>query len=782
MTIRQRILMLVALSFAALLVVGGYAVYRSVDSEVEVRRVTEGVVPTTIDSVSLMGQLKDVQIAVLDMVAAPDTETLKQKWDELRERKGALERAIKAQEEKADSQAQKGLVKEVEESLKNYFSAIDDTAKFRLAGQKALAEANLAATVEQYLREQGQIIGTLQVEKTRSKDEAIVNLNDSLASTVSGLTTLSLVAIIGLALLGWLLYRQIVLPIGVMQRKMTEIATSQDYSHRLEVDRQDEIGQSMRAFNVMIEKIEESAELVRQKSADIHAMLHAVPQGILTLEAGGIIHPEYSEFLAEILETRDIAGRDIFDVLFRKCSMGSDLLSQTDAAIAACLGEDQMNYEFNSHVLPTEVEFSMPDGRSKVLDLHWAPIANEHEIVERILLVIRDVTEIRALEREAKAQKRELNIIGEILAVRHEKFQDFVSSSRQFLAENEQILAGRGEQLDSGSSRLEDLARLFRNMHTIKGNARTHGLLHLTNSVHEAEQTYDRLRKDPVSEWPAMQLRAELEAVQKLVQEYEHISEVKLGRKGPGRRADPDRYLMVPREAVDQLNHFVQELRSRPMAGDMARIEAVHSLLNKAASDSMADILKPVIDSLDSLAQELAKAPPTCVLDDGGLRIRKQAVETIRNVFPHLYRNSLDHGIEPPAERLAAGKPAAGRIELRMGLSGEKLRIEMRDDGRGLNLARIREKAIEAGLIREGEAQTDESVAQLIFHSGLSTAGRVTEVSGRGVGMDAVKAFLESLGGTIDLRLVGAKEGDGLRPFVVDISLPAHLAMGGATS
>ena len=136
MTIRQRILMLVALSFAALLVVGGYAVYRSVDSEVEVRRVTEGVVPTTIDSVSLMGQLKDVQIAVLDMVAAPDTETLKQKWDELRERKGALERAIKAQEEKADSQAQKGLVKEVEESLKNYFSAIDDTAKFRLAGQK----------------------------------------------------------------------------------------------------------------------------------------------------------------------------------------------------------------------------------------------------------------------------------------------------------------------------------------------------------------------------------------------------------------------------------------------------------------------------------------------------------------------------------------------------------------------------------------------------------------------------------------------------------------------
>lgn len=773
MSIRQRILLLVALSFAALLVVGGYAVFRSRSSEAEVKRVTEGVVPSTIESVGLMGQLKDVQIATLDMVAAPDADSTKQKWDELRAKKSILEQSIRSQLEKAENQAQKGLVKEVEESLLNYFSAIDDTAKFKLAGQKDLAEANLAATVDQYLREQGQVIESLQIEKKRSKDEAIDALNGSLASTVSGLTSLSLAAILGLSVLGWLLYRQIVKPIGVMQQKMTEIATSQDYSHRLEATRHDEIGQSMQAFNLMIGKIEESAEQVRQKTADIHAMLHAVPQGILTLQAGAMIHPEYSEYLTEILETQDIAGRSVFDVLFGRCPMGSDLLSQVDAAIAACLGEDQMNYEFNAHVLPTEIGMQMPDGRTKILDLHWAPIANDDEIVERILLVIRDVTEIRALETEARAQKRELSIIGEILAVRHEKFQEFLHSARQFLAENRQMLF----ELDpapEGTVRADGLTRLFRNMHTIKGNARTHGLLHLTNSVHEAEQAYDALRRNPQAEWPSHQLHAQLDSVQALVEEYAHIGEVKLGRKGPGRRGDAERYLMVPREAVDRMQQILQD---GVAGGDLGALHSVQAMLLESSSDAVSDLLEPVIDSLGSLARELGKARPDCTLDDDGLRIRKQAAETFRNIFPHLYRNALDHGLETPETRVACGKREDGTIALRLRLEEGWLLMRLQDDGRGLALGRIRAKAIEAGLIDDSALPSDETVAQLIFHSGLSTAASVTEVSGRGVGMEAVKAFVQSEGGDIAVRLTGGTEGDDFRPFAVEIRLPGHLAV-----
>ncbi|NRD51328.1 HAMP domain-containing protein, partial [Corallococcus exiguus] len=155
---------------------------------------------------------------------------------------------------------------------------------------------------DQYLREQGQMIEAIQVEKRRSKDEAIGSLNAQLEHTTTTLLAVAAVAILGLAAAGTMLYRQIVRPIREMELKMTEIATSQDFSHRVPVARMDEIGRSLTAFNAMVAKIEESSELVRRKTADIQAMLHTIPQGILTLQAGRTIHPEYSDHLTRILE------------------------------------------------------------------------------------------------------------------------------------------------------------------------------------------------------------------------------------------------------------------------------------------------------------------------------------------------------------------------------------------------------------------------------------------------------------------------------------------------
>ena len=774
MNIRQRILLLIALSFGALIFTGGFAVFQNTSSSKEVKMVTEGVVPSSLKSVALMGQLKDVQIATLAMVNAQDKASIAKTHEEVKLKKAELQNALADQMATADSDAQRGLIKQAEESLVNYFGGIDDTANFMLQGQKAMAEATMAATVDQYLREQISVIETVQVEKRRSKDDAIATVNSNLRATTSTLAVVTLAAVLGLGAMGLLLYRQVIHPIGDMETKMTEIATSQDFSHRLPVTRMDEIGRSVVAFNSMIEKIQQSTEEVKQKTADIHAMLQYIPQGILTLETGGLIHPEYSDHLRTVLVSDEIAGKDVMNVVFDETGLGVDILNQMETAISACIGESDMNFEFNAHLLPHEISKTMPDGTIKVLDLNWSPITDENGTTLRLLLCLRDVTELRALARAADAQKKELAIIGEILAVRQEKFQEFISSAQQFLQENEKLIDAAAAM--DAAARKESIGVLFRNMHTIKGNARTYGLLNLTNVVHQAEETYDEIRHGN-REWDTEQLKAELKQTVEAVGNYAQINEAKLGRKGAGSRGNAEGALMVPQDAVKALIEQLDAASKLDSNKQSEALQQARNTLQRLGCEPLSRILSGVTESIPSLAEELGKPAPKIVMEQGGVLVRSQLADTLRNVFMHLYRNAMDHGLETAGERAAAGKAEAGTIELTMSLDAENLNIRLKDDGRGLPLQRIRAKAVEKGLIADGEEKSAGDIAQLIFASGFSTASQVTEVSGRGVGMDAVRGFIEAEGGKIALVLTSSDVSSTYCPFETVITLPAKFAV-----
>ncbi|MEO5372789.1 MAG: chemotaxis protein CheW [Alphaproteobacteria bacterium] len=147
----------------------------------------------------------------------------------------------------------------------------------------------------------------------------------------------------------------------------------------------------------------------------------------------------------------------------------------------------------------------------------------------------------------------------------------------------------------------------------------------------------------------------------------------------------------------------------------------------------------------------------------------RQVLELIKDPLTHMIRNSADHGLEPPQDRAAAGKPDIGVITLNAYHEGGHIIIEVADDGRGLNIQRIKEKAITNGLVNEGEAEgmTEQQIAQFIFKAGLSTAEKVTAVSGRGVGMDVVRTNIEKIGGTIELK---TQQGRG-STFVIKIPL-----------
>jgi len=532
------------------------------------------------------------------------------------------------------------------------------------------------------------------------------------------------------------------------------------------------LAKNLRQMNDNLEDLvtERTAQL-RQKTHDIQAMLGNMPQGVLTVLANNVVHHEYSAYLESIFETQAIAGRNLMELVFSNSSLGADVLSQIEVATAACIGEDKMNFEFNAHLMATEFDKQMPDGRIKSLELGWSPICDDNGVIEKLMLCLRDVTEFKRLASEANAQRRELEIIGEILGVSQEKFQEFIDTSCRFIEENDAVIRRTGQK-DA-----EVIGLLFRNMHTIKGNARTYGLLHMTNVVHETERIYDELRKDSGKAWDSGVLLDQLAQVQALLDEYAKVNSTTLGRKGPGRRGNVERFLMVDKEQVSQSLQLVASVDPGDIAALRTALAQIGKTLSLIGTENIGEILAGVVESMPSLARELGKEPPTITIDDHGIVVRNQISSLLKNLFMHLFRNSIDHGLETAEVRHATGKAPAGNIQLVLAFEGGQLKLKLRDDGRGLPIARIRQIAIEKNLLADGAATPSETVAQMIFVPGFSTADNVSEVSGRGVGMNVVKDFLQKEGGDVEIHFLDSNTSADFRPFELVISLPDKFAV-----
>jgi two-component system chemotaxis sensor kinase CheA len=292
--------------------------------------------------------------------------------------------------------------------------------------------------------------------------------------------------------------------------------------------------------------------------------------------------------------------------------------------------------------------------------------------------------------------------------------------------------------------------------------------------VHDAETSYDILRKDENAVWERQKLLEELDQVEQKINYYGDIFEDKLaGFSGSREGRFIEKSLL---DEIDCVVHDADDLLQQNDRHQLAEVEGIviqlRNVLGAIAMESLKNILEPVSDSLPSMAYDLGKLEPAVVLNDNGIRFSEDIVPLLKNVFMHIFRNSIDHGLEPVAERVAAGKPKRGTIELEVRHERGKLVFCVSDDGRGLNLWAIKQKAIANGMVAELDELSDENLAQLIFHSGLSTADSITIVSGRGVGMHAVRQFLESKGGAIEIRFTGERNDVGYRPIELIVTLP----------
>jgi two-component system chemotaxis sensor kinase CheA len=186
-----------------------------------------------------------------------------------------------------------------------------------------------------------------------------------------------------------------------------------------------------------------------------------------------------------------------------------------------------------------------------------------------------------------------------------------------------------------------------------------------------------------------------------------------------------------------KINAVTSDIQNEVMKTRMQPISSILSKFNRMIRDLCRDLNKKIELKLEGTETELDKA----------------LIEAVKDPLTHIIRNSADHGIELPADRLAHHKPEHGTITVRSYHEGGQVVIEISDDGRGLNRKKIIEKALEKGIItaEEGRVMSDPEAWQLIFAAGFSTADQVSSISGRGVGMDVVKTNIEKIGGVIEL-------------------------------
>jgi two-component system chemotaxis sensor kinase CheA len=187
--------------------------------------------------------------------------------------------------------------------------------------------------------------------------------------------------------------------------------------------------------------------------------------------------------------------------------------------------------------------------------------------------------------------------------------------------------------------------------------------------------------------------------------------------------------------------------RMERMVGDMQR---------RALTLRTAPLLR-VVDTLPRLAREVATSLEKSVeveLRGAELELDRAILDRLADPLVHLVRNAVDHGLESSEDRVTNGKPAAGRIVVEARRERDHVRISVSDDGRGVDLDTVRRRAVEAGVIHADLAADlpPTEIAALVFRPGVSTAAQVSEVSGRGVGMDAVKATIDGMGGRVELE------------------------------
>lgn len=452
--------------------------------------------------------------------------------------------------------------------------------------------------------------------------------------------------------------------------------------------------------------------------AETERIMETVQEGLFLINQEGIIGDYHSREAPVILRQEQLAGKSLFEILklhlsekmYKSSRDFFDLLFDATRKERTVLSVNPLT--------DIEVNFPNPAGGfiTRYLGFSFRRIV-QGDKVERLFVALRDVTKQVELEtqlREAeKTKEREMQVLLSVVHVPHDELEGFVKLATEELETINKTLRAEDFAVSGGKNEVlrERLKTVYRSVHNLNGNAALLKLTYFQNSAFEFESKIKNL----------------------------------LSRK----TLTGDDFLAIVISQAELRSNLTDLQNLRSQLGNLHVESRAHK--NEAPVSALAEQLRELVKTS---ANELGKSAQLTVDEFALHAFAHGRTELIRDVLVQLARNAVAHGVEPAEIRKAAGKPEAAQLSIHAlpapapGVHG----LAVRDDGRGLDIERIRLRAEESGLIAPGQPASTEEIIQCIFESGFSTSESADRHSGRGVGMDIVKSkFVEEAGGCIEV-------------------------------
>ncbi|MGH7293361.1 MAG: HAMP domain-containing protein, partial [Polyangiaceae bacterium] len=531
--------------------------------------------------------------------------------------------------------------------------------------------------------------------------------------------------------------QQIVKPLGELGDAARRIGRG-EFQASVRVRSHDEIGELARAFDKMREALADRELHLRAARQDLRELFDHMRQAILAFGRDGRVVGAVSRQAVRLFGPQAADGALVRDLLYGGASAG-DLDAQAfDEWIAMAFDVPLEEWAEFGQLAPHEVTIAR-EGRAVPLELELRPVVKDGA-VERVMLLATDVSEKRQLEQAVQTQEEEharrMAAMRRLIAGGGQVFVQFMEAARERLSRCVELVGPLPRMLRTG-----EIDEVFRHVHTIKGEARAFDLRELETETAKLEEELDELRSLARGEGFTTTGSVHGALTSRLARAMSAIesgAEVFVAASPIGRAAleqvtlqRPDLQAVIELAEArrdPELSRAVERLSARPFG------ESAASLVDMAPTWGEREGRRVHLD-----------------IDGREVRVPPRLARVLGGVLTHLVRNAIAHGIEPPQARLAAGKPASGlvRIVATVGALVDGPEIVVEDDGRGLDVGAIAERAAHLGLSTGGTSR--RSPFELVFVEGLSTAVAGGRLAGRGVGLGAVREDLDRVGYAVDV-------------------------------
>ena len=390
----------------------------------------------------------------------------------------------------------------------------------------------------------------------------------------------------------------------------------------------------------------------------------------------------------------------------------------------------------------------------KALEAEYRLVATD-----KMMLILTDVTRQKILEDEITEERNKLKFV--VAAVRESRdFFDILDEYDAFASSIPALLEGPADPEEA-------LAEVYRKIHTLKGLFSQHYFISVPSALHKLETALDGMRQSGVAtpeDLGDLLRRAGIDTV--LQKDLGVIHDV-LGSDFMERRGQ----VAITREQAESLKILAENLLSRALGEIDQETKSLLDQVRHIRSVELRDLLSSYPKGTLALAKRLEKPLRPFEIEGDHVPVDPDRLRPFAKSLVHVFRNAVDHGIETPDEREEAGKSEEAAISCRIGRDVSGIFIEIADDGRGLDAAKLRQKAVAQGLIDRDEADgmPDREIFRLVFADALSTRDDITALSGRGVGLSALMSELRRLGGDVEITSEPGK-GTSFRFVIPDLS------------